>query len=192
MVLPNPRGSTGYGEAHGRAIVHALGTVDVDDVLSLLDAALALPECDPTRVGVMGGSYGGFMTSWLAAHHGSRFRAAWSERSVNAWDSFAGTSDIGWYFTEAYVGADPEEQRKKSPLTYADQIRMPFMVVHSEDDFRCPLEQAQRMFVALRRQGVPAEMLVFPGEGHELTRSGQPRHRRDRFDAVLEWFGRHL
>jgi dipeptidyl aminopeptidase/acylaminoacyl peptidase len=192
VVLPNPRGSTGYGQAHGRAIVQAFATVDVDDVLSVLDAALELPECDPTRVGVMGGSYGGFMTSWLAAHHGSRFRAAWSERAVNAWDSFAGTSDIGWYFAEAYVGADPEEQRKKSPLTYADLIRMPFMVVHSEHDYRCPFEQAQRMFVALRRQGVPAEMLVFPGEGHELTRSGQPRHRRDRFDAVLEWFGRHL
>jgi dipeptidyl aminopeptidase/acylaminoacyl peptidase len=192
VVLPNPRGSTGYGQAHGRAIVQAFGTVDVDDVLATLDAALELPECDPTRVGVMGGSYGGFMTSWLAAHHGSRFRAAWSERAVNAWDSFAGTSDIGWYFAEAYVGADPEEQRKKSPLTYADMIRTPFMVVHSEDDYRCAFEQAQRMFVALRRGGVPAEMLIFPGEGHELTRSGQPRHRRDRFDAVLEWFGRHL
>lgn len=192
VVMANPRGSTGYGQSHGNAIVHAFGTVDVDDVLSVLDKALELPQCDPTRVGVMGGSYGGFMTGWLAAHHGQRFRAAWSERAVNAWDSFAGTSDIAWFFADAYIGEDPEVQRKKSPLTYADQIRMPFIVVHSEDDLRCPFEQAQRMFVALRRGGVPVEMLVFPGEGHELTRSGQPRHRRERFDAVLEWWGRHL
>jgi dipeptidyl aminopeptidase/acylaminoacyl peptidase len=79
-----------------------------------------------------------------------------------------------------------------SPLTYAEKITIPFMVVHSEHDWRCPLEQAQRMFVALRRNGVAAEMLIFPGEGHELTRSGKPRHRRQRFDAVLEWWSRHL
>ncbi|MEV4315231.1 S9 family peptidase [Actinocrispum sp. NPDC049592] len=192
VVLPNPRGSSGYGQAHGRAILGAFGTVDVDDVLSVLDAALALPGLDSTRVGVMGGSYGGFMTSWLAAHHGERFKAAWSERAVNAWDSFSGSSDIGWFFTDAYIGADPEAQAKMSPLTHADLIRIPFLIAHSEQDWRCPIEQAQRMFVALRRQGTPVEMLIFPGEGHELTRSGQPRHRRQRFDAVLEWWQRHL
>ncbi|HEY0805797.1 MAG TPA: S9 family peptidase, partial [Pseudonocardiaceae bacterium] len=192
VVLPNPRGSSGYGEVHGKAIVHAMTTVDVDDLLATLDVALARPDCDAERVGVMGGSYGGYMTSWLAAHHGERFQAAWSERAVNAWDSFTGSSDIGWFFTDRYVGPDPVEQRRLSPLTYADQVRIPFAVVHSEDDFRCPLEQAQRMFVALRRSGVDTEMLVFPGEGHELTRSGKPRHRVQRFNAVLDWWSRHL
>ncbi|GAA2901311.1 S9 family peptidase [Streptosporangium fragile] len=192
VVLPNPRGSAGYGQAHGRSVVGALGTVDADDVLALLDAALARPECDAERVGVMGGSYGGFMTGWLAAHHGSRFRAAWSERAVNAWDSFAGSSDIGWYFAEAYCGPDVAAQRAMSPLYHADRITLPFAVVHSEEDWRCPVEQAQRMFVALRRNGVPAEFLLFPGEGHELTRSGRPRHRLQRFEAVLEWWSRHL
>nr|WP_225953791.1 S9 family peptidase [Kibdelosporangium phytohabitans] len=192
VVLPNPRGSAGYGQSHGQAVVHGFGTVDVDDVLSLLDAALALPEADASRVGVMGGSYGGFMTSWLAAHHGQRFRAAWSERAVNAWDSFTGSSDIGYMFTDLYVGSDREAQAKASPLTYADQIRIPFAVVHSEHDWRCPVEQGQRLFVALRRQGTPAELLLFPAEGHELTRSGKPRHRKERFDAVLEWWARHL
>ncbi|MER6826218.1 S9 family peptidase [Streptosporangium sp. NPDC000563] len=192
VVLPNPRGSCGYGQAHGRSVVGALGTVDADDVLALLDAALATPECDAERVGVMGGSYGGFMTSHLAAHHGSRFRAAWSERAVNAWDSFTGSSDIGWFFADAYCGPDPEAQRAMSPLYRADRITLPFAVVHSEDDLRCPVEQAQRMFVALRRNGVPAEFLLFPGEGHELTRSGRPRHRLQRFEAVLEWWSRHL
>ncbi len=192
VVLGNPRGSAGYGESHGRSIIGGFGTVDASDLLTLLDEALKMAELDGDRVGVMGGSYGGFMTSWLAAHHGGRFRAAWSERSVNAWDSFTGSSDIGWFFAGGYVGDDLEEQRKRSPLTYADKIDIPFMVVHSEQDWRCPLEQGQRMYVALRRNGVDAEFLLFPGEGHELTRSGQPRHRVQRFDAVLEWWGRHL
>ncbi len=192
VVLANPRGSAGYGESHGRSIVRGFGTVDASDLLTLLDEALKLPNLDGDRVGVMGGSYGGFMTSWLAAHHGGRFRAAWSERAVNAHDSFTGSSDIGWFFSTAYIGDDVEEQRKRSPLTYAGKIDIPFMVVHSEQDWRCPLEQAQRMYVALRQNGVEAEFLLFPGEGHELTRSGKPRHRVQRFDAVLEWWRRHL
>lgn len=192
VVLANPRGSAGYGESHGRAVLHALGTVDADDLLALLDAVLERPDTDADRVGVMGGSYGGFMTGWLAAHHGDRFRAAWSERAVNAWDSFAGSSDIGWTFTEVYVGDDPDEQRKRSPLTYAADIDVPFAVVHSEQDWRCPLEQAQRLFVALKKAGADTEFLLFPGEGHELTRSGKPRHRVQRFEAVLGWWARHL
>ncbi|GAA3869720.1 S9 family peptidase [Saccharothrix violaceirubra] len=192
VVLPNPRGSAGYGQEHGRAVIGRFGTVDVDDVLSVLDVALERDDLDADRVGVMGGSYGGFMTSWLAAHHGERFRAAWSERAVNAWDSFGGSSDIGWYFADAYCGPNLETQRAMSPLTYAEKISIPFMVAHSEHDWRCPLEQAQRMFVALRRNGVEAELLLFPGEGHELTRSGKPRHRAQRFAHVLSWWGRHL
>jgi dipeptidyl aminopeptidase/acylaminoacyl peptidase len=192
VVLPNPRGSAGYGQAHGSCVVRRLGTVDVDDVLAALDAALELPECDAGQVGVAGGSYGGFMTSWLAAHHGERFRAAWSERALNAWDSFHGSSDIGWFFTDGYVGTDPEEWRRTSPLTYADQIDIPFAVVHSENDLRCPFEQAQRMFVALRQADVDAELIVFPGEGHELTRGGRPRHRLQRFRIALDWWARHL
>ncbi|MBM7775366.1 dipeptidyl aminopeptidase/acylaminoacyl peptidase [Actinokineospora baliensis] len=192
VVLPNPRGSAGYGESHGRTLIGAMGTVDVDDVLSVLDAALERPDVDPAGVGVMGGSYGGWMTGWLAAHHGHRFRAAWSERAVNAWDSFLGTSDIGWWFAEAYCGTDPAQLLAKSPLTHAHRITVPFAVVHSEHDWRCPVEQAQRMYVALRRNGVDAELVLFPGEGHELTRSGKPRHREQRFREVLRWWSRHL
>ena len=192
VVLANPRGSSGYGQAHGQAIVRAMGTVDVDDLLSVLDAALERPECDENRVGVMGGSYGGWMTGWLAAKHGDRFVAAWSERAVNAWDSFAGSSDIGWFFADGYCGYGAEARKAVSPLTYADDIHIPFAIVHSEHDWRCPIEQAQRMFVALKKNGVDTEMLIFPGEGHELTRSGRPRHRKQRFDAVLEWWSRHL
>lgn len=192
VILGNPRGSAGYGESHGRAIVHGFGTVDADDVLALLDAGLTRSDLDSTRVGVMGGSYGGFMTGWLASHHGERFRAAWSERAVNAWDSMVGSSDIGYTFVRGYIGDDPAEQRLRSPLSYADKIDIPFAVVHSEQDWRCPLEQGQRMFVALKQNGVDTEFLLFPGEGHELTRSGKPRHRAQRFDKVLEWWSRHL
>jgi len=191
-VLGNPRGSAGYGQPHGRAVVGAFGTVDVDDVLALLDEALTRPECDPTRVGVMGGSYGGFMTSWLCSHVPNRFTAAISERALNAWDSFAGSSDIGYYFAQAYVGADRDAQWAASPLAYADRIDIPLLIIHSERDWRCPLEQAQRLFVALKRRGAEVEMLLFPGEGHELSRSGRPRHRRQRFEAILAWWDRYL
>jgi dipeptidyl aminopeptidase/acylaminoacyl peptidase len=192
VVIGNPRGSAGYGQGHGRSITHAFGTVDVDDVLALLDAALERSDLDASRVGVMGGSYGGFMTSWLAAHHGHRFRAAWSERAVNAWDSMVGSSDIGYFFVDDYIGTDPEVLRDRSPLYHADKVTIPFAVVHSENDWRCPLEQGQRMFVALRRGGVDVEFLLFPGEGHELSRSGRPRHRVQRFEAVLDWWARRL
>ncbi len=192
VVLPNPRGSAGYGEGHGRAIVGRLGTVDVDDVLALLDAALARDDLDAARVGVMGGSYGGFMTSWLASHAPGRFVAGISERAVNAWDSFAGSSDIGYFFADAYVGSDPDRQRALSPLQHADRIDIPLLIVHSEQDWRCPLEQAQRLFVALKLRGHETEMLLFPGEGHELSRSGRPKHRQQRFEAILDWWARYL
>ena len=146
----------------------------------------------PTGSGVMGGSYGGFMTSWLCSHAPDRFTAAISERAVNAWDSFAGSSDIGYYFAAAYVGDDRESQWRASPLAYADDIDVPLLIIHSEQDWRCPVEQGQRLFVALKSRGAEVEMLLFPGEGHELSRSGRPRHRRQRFDAILDWWARYL
>jgi dipeptidyl aminopeptidase/acylaminoacyl peptidase len=192
VVLGNPRGSSGYGQAHGRSIKHAMGTVDVDDLLALLDAALAAPDLDADRVGVLGGSYGGFMTTWLAAHHGHRFKAAIPERALTAWDSFTGSSDIGHFFTEAYAGTDPDLVAAQSPLTHAERIDIPVLIIHSEQDWRCPVEQAQRLYVALKSRGVPAELLLFPGEGHEMSRSGLPSHRLARFDAILDWWSRHL
>lgn len=192
VVLPNPRGSAGYGHDHGRTVLGRLGSVDADDVLALLDAALARPDCDSGRVGVMGGSYGGFMTSWLASHAPERFTAAISERAVNAWDSFAGSSDIGYYFAQAYTGPDRDSQWKASPLAYADDIALPLLIIHSEHDWRCPVEQGQRLFVALKQRDAEVELLLFPAEGHELSRSGRPRHRVQRFQAILQWWDRYL
>jgi dipeptidyl aminopeptidase/acylaminoacyl peptidase len=191
VVMGNPRGSAGYGETHGRAIVGDFGNLDAKDVLALLDAALADPDLDDDRVGVMGGSYGGYMTSWLVAHS-DRFRAAISERACNAFDSFEGSSDIGWLFVSQYNGTDPERVLAQSPLTHVDRIRTPMLLIHSEHDWRCPVEQAQRLFVALKQRKVEVELLLFPGEGHELSRSGLPSHRIARFEAILDWWGRHL
>jgi dipeptidyl aminopeptidase/acylaminoacyl peptidase len=191
VVMGNPRGSAGYGEVHGRAIVGDFGNLDVLDVLSLLDAALQTDGLDSSRVGVMGGSYGGFMTSWLLTHT-DRFRAAISERAVNDFASLVGTSDIGWYFSDLYNGVDPERVREQSPINYVHPGCPPTLIIHSEQDWRTPLEQGQRFYVALKRAGVEAELLLFPGEGHELSRSGRPSHRLQRFAAVLDWWGRHL
>ncbi|MFD0585297.1 alpha/beta hydrolase family protein [Dactylosporangium darangshiense] len=189
VVFGNPRGSSGYGEAHGRAIRGNVGETSAADLLALLDAALKSPDLDERRVGVLGGSHGGFMTTWLAAHHGDRFRAAVSERAVNAIDSFVGTSDIGWFFADSlYV----DDFARQSPLSYADRISLPMLIIHSEQDWRCPVEQAYRLFVALKRRGAPVELLLFPGEGHELSRTGRPSHRIQRFDAILDWFDRHI
>ncbi len=193
VVMGNPRGSSGYGQAHGQAVIGNVGEVSATDLLALLDAALdGDPSLDRQRVGVLGGSHGGYMTTWMAAHHGDRFKAAVSERAVNAIDSFTGSSDIGWFFAEDLYGPDPAQRAAQSPLAYADRIDIPMLIIHSEQDWRCPIEQAQRLYVALKKRGTPVEMLVFPGEGHELSRSGRPRHRVARFEAILDWWRRHL
>jgi dipeptidyl aminopeptidase/acylaminoacyl peptidase len=193
VLYTNPRGSSGYGQAHGRAVVGNVGEVSTTDLMAILDATLAgHADLDRSRMGVLGGSHGGYMTTWLAGHEGHRFRTAISERAVNAIDSFTGSSDIGWFFGNDLYGTDVEQQRRQSPLTYVDDIKIPMLIIHSEQDWRCPIEQGQRLYVALRHRGVPAEMLVFPGEGHELSRGGLPSHRIARFDAILEWFGRYI
>ncbi len=192
VVLGNPRGSSGYGQAHGRSVIGDAASNAASDLLALLDAAIAEGGLDASRAGVLGGSYGGYMTTWLAAHHGERFLAAASERAVNAIDSFHGSSDIGWFFAAALWGSDPDGWARQNPLTYAEQITIPMLIIHSEHDWRCPVEQAQRLFVALRLRGVAAEMLLFPAESHELSRSGRPSHRLARFEALLDWWSRHL
>jgi dipeptidyl aminopeptidase/acylaminoacyl peptidase len=190
VVMGNPRGSSGYGRAHGQAGAHDLCTASVaPDLLAFLDAALMDSGLDGDRVAVLGGSYGGTMTTWLAAHHGSRFRAAITERGMYAIDSFAATSDHGWDIADEL---DASLWRACSPLTYAGQIKIPTLIIHSEQDLICPFEQAQRLFVALKRAGTPVELVIFPGEGHDLSRSGLPSHRLARFDVIFEWLARHL
>ncbi|WP_104118745.1 S9 family peptidase [Arthrobacter sp. B1805] len=192
VLLCNPRGSAGYGPDHGRSIKEAMGTVDLDDVLAYLDGALAEFEVmDNERLGVMGGSYGGYLTAWTIAHD-HRFHAAIVERGYLDPPSFVGSSDIGWFFSEQYTGTDPAHVEQQSPFAKIGSVRTPAFVIHSEEDLRCPIEQAQRYYTALKKQGVETELLVFPGETHELSRSGSPWHRRQRFEHILRWWARYL
>ena len=196
VIYLNPRGSQGYGEAFTRAVVGDGGGGDFADVMAGLDEALRrAPWIDPRRVGVLGGSYGGFLTSWTVGHT-DRFRAACSERAVNYHPSMFGTSDVGHLFNEVEFGGPPWEKpevyAERSPLTHAKNIHTPLLIIHSEDDLRCPIEQAEQLFVALKKQRKEAVLVRFPDENHELSRSGKPRHRLERFRIILEWFTRHL
>jgi len=192
VVLCNPRGSSGYGQEHGRTIRQRMGTFDHTDVLDYLDGALAAnPTFDAGRVGIMGGSYGGYLTAWTIAQD-HRFAGAIVERGYLDPETFLGTSDIGDFFSDEYTGTDPEQIRAQSPQAFVHQVTTPTLVIHSENDLRCPLSQGERYYAALLRQGVEAELLIFPGENHELSRSGRPRHRLQRFEAVLDWWARHL
>lgn len=192
VVMCNPRGSAGYGEKHGQAIKEKMGTVDMTDVLDFLDAAIRdVPGLDGDRVGIMGGSYGGYLTAWTIAHD-HRFRGAIVERGYLDPEAFVGTSDIGGFFSDQYVGTDPKQISAQSPQAVVGDVTTPTLVLHSELDFRCPLSQGERYYAALKRQGIETELLIFPGENHELSRSGRPKHRVERFDAILDWWRRYL
>jgi len=192
VVMCNPRGSSGYGQAHGRSIKEAMGTLDLQDVLGFLEGVLAAhADLDAERLGVMGGSYGGYLTAWAIAQD-HRFTAAIVERGFLDPLSFVGSSDIGWFFSEAYTGADPDHVLTQSPFAQVHKVRTPALVIHSEEDLRCPVEQAQRYYTALKLRNVPTELLLFPGENHELSRAGTPWHRRQRFEHILRWWARWL
>jgi dipeptidyl aminopeptidase/acylaminoacyl peptidase len=199
VVGTNPRGSSGRGRDWCRAVVGTWGdeaSVDTLDLEAVVDATLArFPQADPERVGVMGGSYGGYATARLLART-ERYRSAIVERGLLQWESFSGTSDIGPYFDRMFLGTSLLDgaavHRAASPATTAHRITTPTLVLHSEHDWRCPPEQGEQLFVALKRAGVPTEMVRFPDEGHELSRSGTPKHRIERFEAVLDWHARYL
>ena len=199
VVGTNPRGSSGRGTEWARAVVGAWvdeDSVDTLDLEAVVDATCArFPQADPQRVGIMGGSYGGYATARLLART-ARYRSAIVERGLLQWESFVGTSDIGPFFDRMFLGgaplADPEAYGAASPVRTASRITTPTLVLHSEADWRCPPEQAEQLFAQLVRAGVPTEMVRFPDEGHELSRSGKPKHRVERFEVVLDWHARHL
>ena len=201
VVYSNPRGSSGYSEEWGRAIRGPVedgpgwGTVDYEDVLAVVDEAVQrFSFCDPERLGVLGGSYGGYLTSWIVGHT-DRFRAACSERSVNNFVLEGGSSDIS-HATKSFVGAHwfeaPEVYLQLSPSTYATSITTPLLILHSEEDLRCPIGNAEDLFTILRLLRREVEFVRFPAESHELTRAGSPVHRQIRFEVILDWFARHL
>ena len=197
VVACNPRGSEGRGHDWLRAVTgDGWGRVDVEDITAVVDHALASESrLDRNRIGIMGGSYGGFLTAWTIARD-HRYRSAVVERALIDWESFGGTSDINRDFAGLYLyPATPEDHDalwEASPLATAGRVETPTLIIHSEDDLRCPIGQAEQFFTALLRKGVEVEMIRFPDEGHELSRSGAPRHRVERFEHILAWHDRHL
>ena len=205
VVMCNPRGSSGRHTSWGQSILgprHPVapgtgwGTVDVDDVMAVLDAALDRFEfCDRGRVGMLGGSYGGYMATTLAARHGDRFRAICSERAVNNLLTEEWSSDIGSSFRTEH-GPDPVEDAaeymRMSPISLARDIHVPMLIIHSEEDWRCPIGQAEELWMTLKFLGRDVVFYRFPGENHELSRGGSPVHRRMRAEIILDYFTERL
>lgn len=197
VIYVNPRGSQGYGEGFSRACVGDWGGEDFADLMAGVDEALhRYPFIDGDRLGVIGVSYGGFMTSWVIGHS-DRFRAACSEAAINNVATQVGTSDIGHRWTVEEQGGVPpwddvERYVRRSPLTYAKDIRTPLLIVHGENDLRCNIVESEQLFVALKKLGREVTFVRFPDEGHGLGALGRPRHRLERWRIVLDWFGKYL
>lgn len=194
VVYANPRASSSYGLDHAQAVLGAYGSVDADDVMAVASHAVA-NHIDPVApVHLTGGSYGGFMTNWLTSQT-TRYRSAVTQRSICNWLSMYGTSDIGPRFTELEVGGNPWEHTEKlwkqSPLAYVKNVETPTLIIHAESDFRCPMEQAEQWFTALKCNGVETKLVRYPDECHELSRSGRPDRRIHRLEAIITWFETH-
>ncbi|MBI4553530.1 MAG: S9 family peptidase [Candidatus Latescibacteria bacterium] len=197
VFYTNPRGSKGYGEMFTGAIRGHWGERDYQDLMKGMDDLLATrPYIDTTRLGVTGGSYGGFMTNWIVGHTG-RFRAAVTQRSVVNLHSMAGTCDFPLLQDKEYFDANawdaPGEFLRQSPLTYAAHIRTPLLILHSEGDLRCPIEQAEQLFTALSVLKREVTFVRYPREAnHGLSRSGPPDLRLDRLERIVGWMEQYL
>ncbi len=195
VFFTNPRGSTGYGQKFERGIEGEWGGKDYQDVMNGVDAALKrFAWIDADRMGVTGGSYGGFMTNWIVGHT-DRFKAAVTLRSVVNFVSDEGTRD-GAYGHKGDFGGDLFEKFDlywdRSPLKYAKNVKTPTLILHSDNDFRVPLEQGEQWFRALKHFGVTTEIVMFPRENHNLTRTGEPKHLVESLNWQLYWFERFL
>jgi dipeptidyl aminopeptidase/acylaminoacyl peptidase len=194
LAYINPHGSAGYGEAFADAISGNWGTGDAPDFLAAIDHVVALGGIDETRIGITGGSYGGFITNWMLGTT-DRFKAAVTDRSISNMISMYGTDDIALRSLDPELGPPWENFERywdMSPLKYVANITAPLLIVHSENDFRCPMEQAEQLFIALKRLRRTVEFVRFGNESHGLSRNGGPRHRVERLQRTLAWFETHL
>jgi len=195
VLFSNPRGSDGYGEEF--SYIHgAYGKRDYKDIMEVVDEAIKRFDfVDEKRLGITGGSYGGYMTNWVVTQT-DRFKSAVSQRSISNWVSFFGTTDIGYFFGPDQLGGDPwsnpEGYAEMSPLTHVKNVKTPIMFIHSMEDYRCYMVEAFQFFTALRYLGKETKLALFPSENHELSRSGKPYHRVKRLDLILDWFKKHL
>jgi dipeptidyl aminopeptidase/acylaminoacyl peptidase len=189
----NPRGSDGYGDNFHHAVQDDWGEADMPDILAGVDAVVAQGYIDKKRMAVTGGSYGGFMTAWIVGHD-KRFAAAVSQRGVYQLLSFYGTTDIPRLIEgefEVMAFDDPDKMWRYSPLAYVRNVKTPLLIIHSDNDYRAPIADAEQLFPALKRLGRKVEFVRYPRDGHELSRSGEPRHRIDRLERMTAWFDKY-
>jgi dipeptidyl aminopeptidase/acylaminoacyl peptidase len=196
VLYTNPRGSGGYGEEYGAVLQGQYGTVDYRDLMTFIDDALGRFDfIDSDRLGITGGSYGGYMTNWIVTQT-DRFNAAVACRSTCNRHSHHGYSDMGFRHGPSgnmgYPWKDEDKLLRQSPIRYASNIKTPTLLIHSENDLRCPMGQAEEFFVALKELGVDTELVRFPEENHELSRSGKPKHREERLRHIIRWFDDYL
>lgn len=191
VIMINPRGSNTYGQNFVKSILGDYGNHDFDDLMMGVDYILEThPEVDADQLYVSGGSYGGFMTNWIVTHT-DRFRAAVTQRSISNWISFYGTSDIGPFFVEKQLLDDihnPQRLWEMSPVAHAKNAKTPLLVLHGQSDLRCPQEQGEQMYMAMRKNNVPTKMILFPQSSHGLSRQGLPNLRQERLKAITDWF----
>lgn len=194
VIMLNPRGGNGYGQEFVASILGDYGNKDYEDLmLGTTHVLNEHPEIDASHLYVAGGSYGGFMTNWIVGHT-DRFRAAISQRSISNWISFYGTSDIGAFFVEFQLQRDLSDMEglwKMSPLAYAKNAKTPILMMHSDQDLRCPMEQAEQFYVAMKKNDVDTKLITFPQSNHGLSRNGLPNLRLKRFDAMMDWLKKY-
>ncbi len=195
VLYSNPRGSSAYGHEFKYATRGQWGVMDSEDFLTGVDAALAkYPDADATRLGVAGGSYGGFMTNWLTATS-DRFHAAVTSRSISNWESWWGSSDAQGLTRFEFYGEPWERRdlyRRLSPISYVENVTAPTLIIHSENDYRTPIGEGEQWFMALKKRGVPTEMVRYPRSSHGLSRTGEPWLLVDRLERIRSWFSHWL
>jgi dipeptidyl aminopeptidase/acylaminoacyl peptidase len=194
VFFANPRGSDGKGNEFAD-IRGKYGSIDYEDLMNFTDLVIKkTKQIDVNNLFVTGGSYGGFMTNWMVGHT-NRFKAAATQRSISNWLSFHGTSDIGFYFSKDQTAGHPTKDTNllwhQSPIKYAMEVETPLLLIHSDEDYRCPIEQAMQFYTILREKGLETKLVWFKGETHELSRGGKPQARIKRLKEITDWFERH-
>ncbi|HEX5068566.1 MAG TPA: prolyl oligopeptidase family serine peptidase [Vicinamibacterales bacterium] len=190
VLYTNPRGSSGYGAEFQDMIRARWGEDDYLDLMKAVDVAAARPDVDPDRLGVTGGSYGGFMTAWITTKT-TRFKAAETDRMISNWLSWYGASDAQSLTEGEFLGTPWKAWDMyvdKSPLKYADKVKTPTLLIQSEEDYRAPIVDAEQWFMALQKNGVPAEFIRYPRSNHDLSRTGEPWLLTDRLNRIRQWF----
>jgi len=195
VLYPNPRGSTTYGQDFGNIIQYHYPGDDFKDLMAGVDELTKRGWVDPDRLGVTGGSGGGLLTNWVIGHT-QRFKAAVAQRDIADWSDFWYTADFTLFTPSWFRGAPWEQEadfKERSPITYIKDMNTPLMLILGEADYRTPPGSGgEQMFRALKYRKIPTVMVRFPGESHELSRSGMPKHRVERLQHIVSWFDKYL